>query len=41
MRIICAWCGKDMGEQPPYDDKRVSHGICESCKAEHFGDETS
>lgn len=28
---ICAWCGKNMGEKPPFNDSAVSHGICEDC----------
>jgi DNA-directed RNA polymerase subunit RPC12/RpoP len=31
MIVICAWCGKKLGEKPPYDDKRVTHGICAKC----------
>ena len=31
MIIKCAWCGKDMGEKPPYEDKSVTHSICEEC----------
>ena len=27
----CAWCGADMGEKVPLDDKNVTHGICEDC----------
>jgi len=39
MRKRCDWCGKDMGEVPPYgglDDrfsKQVTHGICQECQA--------
>ena len=31
----CGWCGRvlELGEGP------TSHGICPSCRAEHFGDE--
>jgi ribosomal protein S27E len=30
MRVVCAWCGKVLGEKPgPAAD--VSHGICEDC----------
>ena len=32
MIIVCAWCGKPLGEKEPYDDKSVTHGICEACK---------
>jgi len=31
MKIVCAWCGKDMGEKPPYDDPSITHSICEDC----------
>jgi len=36
MRIVCAWCKKDMGEKPPYEDKGTTHSICPECKAKHF-----
>ena len=28
MNRICSYCPKDMGEKPPLQDKRTSHGIC-------------
>ena len=31
MLIKCSWCGKEMGEKPPLEDKRTSHGICKDC----------
>lgn len=31
MIVKCAWCGKDMGEKPPYEDKSITHGICDEC----------
>ncbi len=34
--IICAWCGKCMGEKEPYEDKSITHGICPSCLAKYF-----
>lgn len=36
MRIVCAWCGNDMGEKPPYEDKSVTHGICQECVKKYF-----
>ncbi len=27
----CAWCDKDMGDKPPYEDDGVTHGICQEC----------
>ena len=39
MRIICARCGKDMGEKPPYDDDSITHGICDECEEKYFGDD--
>lgn len=33
MKIVCAWCGKDLGEKPPLEDKETTHGICEECAA--------
>lgn len=31
MKRICDWCGKDMGDKPPYEDYDSTHGICEEC----------
>jgi len=36
MIIKCAWCGKYMGEKPPYEDKGITHSICPECKAKQF-----
>jgi hypothetical protein len=38
MKIICAWCGEDLGEKDPLDDKRISHGICPECKTDLLGE---
>ena len=38
MKIMCAWCSKDLGEKPPFDDPRVTHSICKECKDKHFGE---
>jgi len=35
-RLICAWCGKDLGEANTSQD---THGICESCKKIYFPSE--
>ena len=31
MKVICAWCGKSMGEKEGEGVEGVSHGICEEC----------
>jgi len=31
MKRLCAWCGKNMGEKEPLDDKRATHGLCDKC----------
>jgi len=36
MIIKCAWCGKYMGEKPPYEDKSVTHTICAECREKYF-----
>lgn len=28
----CSWCQKFMGETPPLDDYRISHGLCRDCE---------
>ena len=32
MKIICAWCKKDLGEKEPLADNRITHSVCEKCK---------
>jgi hypothetical protein len=34
--ILCAWCGKEMGEKPGEGHEGVSHGICPECLKKHF-----
>jgi hypothetical protein len=31
MRVVCAWCKREMGIKPPLEDKRVTHGMCVNC----------
>ena len=31
MKIVCAWCGKYMGEKEGGDEGEISHGVCEEC----------
>ena len=31
IKIICAWCGKDMGEKDGGGITGVSHAICQEC----------
>ncbi len=31
MKIVCAWCGKDMGEKDGKGMEGVSHGLCNEC----------
>jgi len=33
MRVVCAWCGKDLGEKEGAGKEEVSHGICQECLA--------
>ena len=28
---ICSYCGKNMGEKAPYENKHITDGICDSC----------
>ena len=37
MKVMCAWCGRSLGEKPPYSDTRISHGICRDCYDEQLG----
>ncbi len=34
MRVVCAYCGRDLGTKPGGADDDVSHGICDDCVAE-------
>ena len=31
MRIICAWCGKEMGVKEAEGGSGITHGICPEC----------
>lgn len=31
MKIVCAWCGRNMGEKDGAGVEGVSHSICEEC----------
>ena len=33
MKIVCAWCGKDMGEKDSKSKEGISHSICKECLA--------
>jgi len=33
MKIVCAWCGKDMGEKDSKGVDGVTHSICKECSA--------
>jgi len=39
-RVICSWCGKDMGTKKGIDDGSgldISHTICYDCLKKYFG----
>ena len=31
MKIVCACCGKDMGEKDGKGIEGISHGVCDQC----------
>jgi len=31
MERECAWCGQNLGQSVPLDDKGITHSICLSC----------
>ena len=37
MKIQCAWCGKDLGSKPPYEDESTTHGMCQECLEKEIG----
>ena len=36
MNVICAWCGKKMGEKDGQGVEGDSHSICDDCLNHHF-----
>lgn len=41
MKVICAWCNQEIGDNSKQDDAldfEVTHGICNSCKEYFFAD---
>ncbi len=33
LKVVCAWCGVDLGEKDGKGEEGVSHGMCEKCFA--------
>ena len=31
MKVMCAWCGEEMGRKYPKNVKSTTYGICDSC----------
>ena len=31
IKVVCAWCGKDMGEKDGQGVEGISHGMCDKC----------
>ncbi len=38
MKRRCCYSHKDMGEKEPYQDKTITHGICDECMDREFGE---
>jgi len=36
LQIVCAWCGKVLGETDGEGVEGISHGICDHCLTVHF-----
>ena len=36
LQIVCAWCGKVLGEKEADGVEGISHGICDDCHIIHF-----
>jgi len=32
LRVICAWCKKELPEKEPFSDSSISHSICKDCQ---------
>lgn len=39
MTILCAWCGLNMGQKEPVQDRRVSHGMCPECEEKQLAED--
>jgi DNA-directed RNA polymerase subunit RPC12/RpoP len=33
MKIVCAWCGKEMGERDGEGVEGITHSVCSECSA--------
>lgn len=31
MKVVCAWCNKNLEDKEPLDNNGTSHGICKEC----------
>ena len=38
LKIVCAWCGKSMGEKEGFGVEGVSHSMCKKCWKSYFPD---
>ncbi|MDD5511869.1 MAG: peptide deformylase [Dehalococcoidales bacterium] len=38
LKVVCAWCGKDLGEKDGQGTEGISHGICKDCLAKQLAD---
>ena len=36
LKIVCMWCGREMGEKDGEGVEGTSHSICEACWYEHY-----
>lgn len=34
--LVCAWCPQDKIEAAKTEGEKISHGICERCRKQHF-----
>jgi len=44
MKIVCAWCAKEIGNKAAGNgdpDYEITHGICPACKDYFFGEQTN
>ena len=36
LKVVCAWCGADMGEKDGEGEEGISHGMCDKCYAKEM-----
>ena len=38
MVVMCSWCKKVLGEKEPFENKNITHGLCDKCFAKQMSE---